>query len=242
MKEKRSTYYLAFSLGIYLFPVLFILDLLFYPDFKWSLLTIRLAITAYLIVARYVIVRIDEHRLFPMTAFTVVLSAIALTLTCFVTGDGFASPYYTGFLIIIILISTFYHFTPRQYTLLMAAVLFEHFFLLLLLPYDPRVFFVNLLRNVMVIGSTSFTSVMVHRLIYRLTEEVQTLKGFIPICAKCKKIRDDDGFWLQLERYIHEHTDVQFSHGYCPDCFEKAKEQFEKTAVNEELRQHKSLE
>ena len=48
--------------------------------------------------------------------------------------------------------------------------------------------------------------------------EVKTLKGFIPICASCKKIRDDEGFWGQVESYITQHTDAQFSHGICPDC------------------------
>jgi DNA-binding response OmpR family regulator len=53
--------------------------------------------------------------------------------------------------------------------------------------------------------------------------EIKTLKGFIPICASCKKIRDDEGFWNQLEIYISEHTDAKFSHGLCPDCYEKLK-------------------
>jgi DNA-binding response OmpR family regulator len=53
--------------------------------------------------------------------------------------------------------------------------------------------------------------------------EIKTLKGFIPICASCKKIRDDEGFWNQLEIYISEHTDARFSHGLCPDCYEKLK-------------------
>lgn len=47
---------------------------------------------------------------------------------------------------------------------------------------------------------------------------VRTLKGFLPICASCKKIRNDQGYWNQLEQYISEHTDVLFSHGFCPDC------------------------
>jgi DNA-binding response OmpR family regulator len=49
-------------------------------------------------------------------------------------------------------------------------------------------------------------------------DEVRTLRGFLPICASCKKIRDDKGYWTQLESYIHEHSDVQFSHGICPKC------------------------
>ena len=50
--------------------------------------------------------------------------------------------------------------------------------------------------------------------------EIKTLKGFIPICASCKKIRDDKGYWNQLEAYISKHTDAVFSHGLCPDCAE----------------------
>lgn len=49
-------------------------------------------------------------------------------------------------------------------------------------------------------------------------QEIKTLQGFIPICAHCKKIRDDEGFWQQLEHYIAERTEAQFSHGLCPDC------------------------
>ena len=48
--------------------------------------------------------------------------------------------------------------------------------------------------------------------------EVRTLRGMIPICSYCKKIRDDEGGWWQLERYIHDHAEVEFSHGICPEC------------------------
>jgi DNA-binding response OmpR family regulator len=51
--------------------------------------------------------------------------------------------------------------------------------------------------------------------------EIKTLKGFIPICASCKKIRDDEGYWDQLEAYISKHTDAVFSHGLCPECAEQ---------------------
>lgn len=50
--------------------------------------------------------------------------------------------------------------------------------------------------------------------------QVKTLSGFLPICAACKKIRDDQGYWNQIEEYIKNHSDVQFSHGICPDCAE----------------------
>lgn len=48
--------------------------------------------------------------------------------------------------------------------------------------------------------------------------EVKTLSGLLPICANCKKIRDDKGYWNQIESYIKKHTEANFSHGVCPDC------------------------
>ncbi len=48
--------------------------------------------------------------------------------------------------------------------------------------------------------------------------EVKTLRGFLPICANCKKIRDDKGYWNQIEAYIRMHTDAEFSHSICPEC------------------------
>lgn len=51
--------------------------------------------------------------------------------------------------------------------------------------------------------------------------EIKKLKGVIPICASCKKIRDDLGFWNSLEKYLAEHSAAEFSHGICPDCMKK---------------------
>ena len=50
---------------------------------------------------------------------------------------------------------------------------------------------------------------------------IKTLQGLIPICANCKKIRDDKGFWNQVESYISQHTNAEFTHGVCPDCAKK---------------------
>lgn len=52
-------------------------------------------------------------------------------------------------------------------------------------------------------------------------EEIKTLKGILPICTNCKKIRDDSGYWEMLEAYLAKHSDVSFSHGICPTCIEK---------------------
>jgi uncharacterized PurR-regulated membrane protein YhhQ (DUF165 family) len=51
--------------------------------------------------------------------------------------------------------------------------------------------------------------------------EVKTLRGFLPICSECKKIRDDKGYWNQIEAYIMAHSEAEFSHGICTDCARK---------------------
>jgi len=48
--------------------------------------------------------------------------------------------------------------------------------------------------------------------------EIKTLRGILPICATCKKIRDDKGHWNQIEAYIRTHSEVEFTHGICPEC------------------------
>lgn len=56
-------------------------------------------------------------------------------------------------------------------------------------------------------------------------DEIRTLQGILPICASCKKIRDDKGYWNQIESYISKHSQAVFSHGLCPDCAEKVFEE-----------------
>jgi response regulator RpfG family c-di-GMP phosphodiesterase len=51
--------------------------------------------------------------------------------------------------------------------------------------------------------------------------QIKTLSGLLPICASCKKIRDDQGYWTQLEHYISEHSEAVFTHGCCPECMKK---------------------
>ncbi|MFH1756421.1 MAG: PAS domain S-box protein [Pseudomonadota bacterium] len=62
--------------------------------------------------------------------------------------------------------------------------------------------------------------------------EVKTLKGIFPICASCKKIRDDKGYWKQIEVYIRDHSEAEFSHGICPDCMKKLYPDFEVNREN----------
>lgn len=52
-------------------------------------------------------------------------------------------------------------------------------------------------------------------------EDIKTLRGLVPVCASCKKIRDDKGFWNGLEKYVEEHSEVLFTHSLCPACEQK---------------------
>jgi len=81
-------------------------------------------------------------------------------------------------------------------------------------------------------GETSSTAI-VHTILYAIErqklliklqnalDEIKTLKGLIPICSHCKKIRDDQGYWNILESYIQKHSEASFSHGMCPECSDK---------------------
>lgn len=80
------------------------------------------------------------------------------------------------------------------------------------------------------------------RLIFNLQEalaKVKTLSGLIPICASCKKIRDDKGYWNQIETYISDHSEADFTHGICPQCAKKlypdyAKELYPELEISED--------
>jgi hypothetical protein len=57
-------------------------------------------------------------------------------------------------------------------------------------------------------------------------DQIKTLRGIVPICASCKKIRDDQGYWSQVEVYVRDHTEARFSHGICPECMKKLYPEF----------------
>ncbi|GBE29086.1 hypothetical protein BMS3Bbin04_00094 [bacterium BMS3Bbin04] len=62
--------------------------------------------------------------------------------------------------------------------------------------------------------------------LHEQAEHIRTLRGIVPICASCKKIRDDSGFWQQVEVYVKANTEAEFSHSVCPDCMVKLYPEF----------------
>ena len=67
--------------------------------------------------------------------------------------------------------------------------------------------------------------------------EIRQLKGIIPICSNCKKVRNDQGYWQQVEQYVSDHSDALFSHGLCPECLDKAM-----TELDQDLKQEPTSE
>ena len=86
-------------------------------------------------------------------------------------------------------------------------------------PYkNNQIVYQTILRDISVQKRTAQERENLINNLKQALAEVKTLQGFIPICASCKKIRDDKGYWNQIESYIREHSDAEFSHGICPEC------------------------
>ena len=69
-------------------------------------------------------------------------------------------------------------------------------------------------------------------------ENVKTLSGLLPICSNCKNIRSDDGYWMQVESYLTDHSDLNFTHSICPGCTKQLYPEFYKKKVEEEKRHY----
>ncbi|MCF7802980.1 MAG: hypothetical protein K9N46_07870 [Candidatus Marinimicrobia bacterium] len=70
--------------------------------------------------------------------------------------------------------------------------------------------------------------------------ELKTLRGILPICSSCKKIRDDDGYWQQVESYVTDHSEAMFSHGICPECIEKHYPEYTEEFADKDISKNKS--
>jgi GAF domain-containing protein len=79
----------------------------------------------------------------------------------------------------------------------------------------------NFIQSVADILAAAIARLETERISQDAQAKMKTLRGLIPICASCKQIRDDRGYWKHIEKYICDHADVRFSHGICPDCFQR---------------------
>ena len=90
----------------------------------------------------------------------------------------------------------------------------------ILKPFDERELHVNIEIGIYNHRMEKKVKELILELQDALTK-VKILSGLLPICASCKKIRDDEGYWNQVEEYIERHSEVTFTHGICPECMKK---------------------
>jgi len=95
---------------------------------------------------------------------------------------------------------------------------------------QPRQLSAEQLKTMQALSRQVMALLELRRVSARLTDaldQVKTLQGLLPICAWCNRIRDDEGYWDQIEAYFHKHTGADFTHGICPQCREKAHAELE---------------
>jgi K+-sensing histidine kinase KdpD len=114
----------------------------------------------------------------------------------------------------------------------LAVLIFDWFF-----DQNPQSFNLNLAGGVRVIVFCSVAFLVTsletqrrralhslqnaNRALQAALDEIRTLRGILPICMHCKQIRDAEGHWVRLEKYVQEHSHAEFTHGLCPECFQK---------------------
>ena len=122
---------------------------------------------------------------------------------------------------IMLFISSFYFIIPFKEVALDASLL-----LLLIIPvlyiffYKPFLFDIEEREKAEIEKDAAIAK------LEQAIAEIKVLKGFIPICANCKKIRDDAGYWQHVETYIRDRSEIEFSHAICPDCSKKLYPEF----------------
>lgn len=99
-------------------------------------------------------------------------------------------------------------------------------------PYSDK--FIHLIQNYREIIESSLELICFNHILGEKNKrfsdylsEIKTLRGILPICANCKKIRDDKGYWNQIESYISAHSEAEFSHGICPECAKELYSEFD---------------
>ena len=143
-----------------------------------------------------------------------VLSSLVLV------ADYFTGPFIQFPIVYILPIVFVTWFNGRHWGLVFACILpFARifFYFLWIVPWSSLEAVVNVVIRMIVF---SLIVLLVDSEVKRrvLLKEIKVLRGILPICSFCKKIRTENNIWIPLEEYVHWHTEAELSHGYCPDC------------------------
>jgi hypothetical protein len=230
--RRRQLIGLLTSFGI---PAILIFGVVDYVEGDTIEFLVDVSLVAILAVGLVAIFKYNKDR----TAYLVGLNMLALAVLYNVAiGAGNESALYWVFL----LPSLLFFFQGRRAGLFSVGVVFLLLSLLLFQPGLVHAHDYGLNTGLRFLPSLFFVAVMGYGLEssrYRFSDmlrkeheelldekvnlekalkQIKTLHGLLPMCASCKKIRDDSGYWKQIEAYLYEHSDAKFSHGICPDC------------------------
>lgn len=108
--------------------------------------------------------------------------------------------------------------------------------LLFIIWYEMRIYNIRKQKTILEVQVAERTKELQEKnlTLIKALKEIKKLGGLLPICASCKKIRNDEGYWQEVENYIHERSEAEFTHGICPDCMEKLYPEFVKKIKNKE--------
>lgn len=212
--SKKISFIFAFAIAFTFYPLFYLLDITLYPEFKFELLKLRLLTVGVFLILLLLINRVKEHILMTLIFIS---AALSITLMCYVTGDGFSSSYYSGVILCIIVSSAFFRIKNKYYILMILIIVFLHFFILSFIPFKIN----DLIKNTFFVGSAALFTIVIHAIILYFSVQLKLLKKLLPICSRCKNIRDDKGYWNRIEEYMTEHSGAEFTHSICPKCAEE---------------------
>lgn len=222
MISQIRIYAFALRLGLFLYPSAVVLDYFYYPEYLFELAAVRAAVSLALLGLYILLFRVKERNQFMIIVSAGLVTSFGLSFICFVTGDGFRSPYFVGLAQAIMVTTILFNLKPRYIVLILTLMLGQHFLLLMFIPWN----YMDLLHNLFSLGIISIIVGFIHYFIYSLAREIKEIRGILPICSACKKIRNDEGGWEQIEKYIRDRSEAEFSHGICPDCAKKLYSEF----------------
>jgi hypothetical protein len=208
-------------LGIVLALVFHPLDYYFARSNVFVLLLTRLSEAIFLLTLMVIVNRCRDNWVGRVMLIGYVGSSLFTSLLTFLTG-GYLSYYYPGSVIIIIFAAIYF----KNYKYFIIAVVANLILYFTILSFGPKEF-KYILMDAIFLGTYSISGGIIHYLSCKSYKEIKILKGFLPICAKCKKIRNDKGYWNQIEKYITERSEVEFTHSLCPDCAEIIRSEYQ---------------
>jgi hypothetical protein len=214
MIKTCQLYIIAYKIGIFSFLGFIPLSCWIYPQLKLKLIILHLLFSSCFFVALNLTNLISKKAAINLSSFSLIFAGLGISLACFIS-DGLSSFYSGTIFLIIILASVAIHYSPKRFAICILFILIQHFILNVLFhSWDLK----NFLINLFLLFSGGIMGILVYTTVYKLISEIKTLEGFIPICARCKKIRDNKGYWNIMEQYIAARSGAEFTQSLCPEC------------------------